>query len=166
MRSIQVDMNEFKRQLRIGSMQRAYCALLSYMMGLRTHFMKKYPNYAVSGLYQGYMDMTYFAVLPPSLKRRGLKIAIVFNYEAFRLEAWLAGGNRRVQRKYSDLIRESRWNEYRVVTPAKGVDSIVECTLAEDVDFDDLGSLTATVEENTTNFIDHIEKYLSERDGV
>jgi hypothetical protein len=165
MHSIREDMAEFRGQLRSGAIQKAYYALLSYMMGLRTHFMKKYPNYAVSGLYQGYMDMTYFAIIPPSLKQRDLKIAIVFNYEAFRFEAWLAGSNRKVQRKYWELITNSQWNEYRVVTPAKGVDSVVECNLAEDFDFEDLRNLTAIVEENTAKFIDHIESYLSEYDG-
>ena len=36
--------------------------------------------------------MTYFALFPASLKCRGLKVTIVFNYEAFRFEAWLATG--------------------------------------------------------------------------
>ena len=166
MHSIQEDMDEFKGQLRNGSIQRAYYTLLSYMMGLRTHFKENYPSYAVSGLYQGYMDMTYFAILPPSLKQRELKIAIVFNYEAFRFEAWLAGSNRKVQQHYWELVRNSRWDEYRVVTPAKGVDSIIECNLAEEIDFDDLESLTASIKENTAEFVDHIESFLSEHDGV
>lgn len=166
MHSIREDMDEFRGQLRNGSIRKAYCALLSYMMGLRTHFQKKYPSYAISGLYQGYMDMTYFAIVPPSLKQRGLKIAIVFNYEAFRFEAWLAGSNRKVQQKYWELVKNSRWNEYRVVTPAKGIDSIVECNLAEDIDFDDLDSLTASIEENTAEFVDRIEIYLGEHDAV
>jgi hypothetical protein len=166
MHSIREDMDEFRGQLRNGSIQKAYYALLSYMMGLRTHFKKKYPSYALSGLYQGYLDMTYFAILPPSLKQRDLKIAIVFNYEAFRFEAWLAGSNRKVQQKYWELVKNSQWNEYRVVTPAKGVDSIVECDLAKDFDFDDLDSLTASIEENTAEFVDHIESFLSEHDGV
>ena len=70
MHSIREDMEEFRGQLRNGSIQRAYTALLSYMMGLRTHFKNSYPDSAVSGLYQGYMDMTYFALFPPPLKRR------------------------------------------------------------------------------------------------
>ena len=32
------------------------------MMDLRRHFKNKYPSYSISGLYQGYMDMTYFAI--------------------------------------------------------------------------------------------------------
>jgi len=39
MHSIRKDMEEFQRQLEKGSIQRAYRLLLSYMMGLRTHFM-------------------------------------------------------------------------------------------------------------------------------
>jgi len=77
------------------------------MMGLRTHFASKYGDPAVSGLYKGYMDMTYFALFPPSLKRLDLKIAIVFNYEAFRFEAWLAARNRKVQRQYWDDFKDS-----------------------------------------------------------
>ncbi len=70
MQSIQEDMNDLREQLRAGSIQKAYRALLDYMMDLRTHFKNRYPSYSISGLYQGYMDMTYFAVVPPSLKLR------------------------------------------------------------------------------------------------
>jgi hypothetical protein len=166
MHSIREDMDEFRGQLKNGSIQRAYYALLLYMTGLRTHFQKKYPGYALSGLYQGYMDMTYFALFPPPLKQRDLKIAIVFNYEAFRFEAWLAGSNRKVQQKYWELVKNSQWHGCRVVTPAKGVDSIIECNLAEDFDFADLASLTESIEENTAEFVAHIESFLSEHDAV
>ena len=164
MQSIQEDMNDLRGQLRTGSIQKAYRALLGYMMDLRTHFKKRYPSYSISGLYQGYMDMTYFAIVPPSLKHRDLKIAIVFNYEAFRFEAWLAGTSRQVQRKYWELFRDSRWTEYRVVTPAKGVDSIIECNLAEDFSFGDLDSLTASIEEKAVEFIDDVERFLSDHE--
>ena len=166
MRSIQEDMNELRMQLRTGAIQKAYKALLSYMMELRTRFKNKYPSYSISGLYQGYLDMTYFAIVPPSLKQRDLKIAIVFNYEAFRFEAWLAGTHRQVQRKYWELFRDSRWTEYRIVTPAKGVDSIIECNLAEDFDFGDLDSLTASIEENAVEFIDDVERFLSDHETM
>jgi hypothetical protein len=161
MPAIQEDMNALREQLRSGAIQRAYRALLACMMDLRTRFKHRYQSYAISGLYQGYMDMTYFAIVPPSLKRRDLKIAIVFNYEAFRFEAWLAGANRQVQRKYWELFRDSQWTAYRVVTPAKGVDAIVECLLAADCDFGDLDNLAGRIEENAVKFIDDVEKFLS-----
>lgn len=162
MHSIREDMEEFRRQLKKGSIRKAYRALLTYMMGLRTHFKNRYPDSAVSGLYQGYMDMTYFALFPPSLKHRDLKIAIVFKYDAFRFEAWLAGRNRKVQRQYWELFRDSQWPEYRVVTPARGIDSIVECDLAKDFDLSAPDALTSRIEKATVAFIRDVERYLSE----
>ncbi len=160
MQSIQEAMNEFQEQLTRGAVQQAYKALLDFMLDLRTHFQKMYPGYTVSGLYQGTMDMTYFAIVPPFLKERGLKIAIVFNYDPFRFEAWLSGTNRQIQRKYWELIKDSQWSDYRVVTPAKGIDSIVEYDLAEEFDFSDLGSLTTRIEANTVQFINDVERFI------
>jgi hypothetical protein len=166
MHSIKKDLEEFRRQLEKGSTQKAYGALLSYMMKLRTHFKNNLAGYTVSGLYQGYMDMTYFALFPSSLKQRNLKIAIVFNYDAFRFEAWLAAGNRKVQRQYWELFKDSRWPEYRVVTPAKGIDSILECDLAIDFDLDDPDALAASIEKTTVAFIDNIERFLAEHESL
>ncbi len=163
MQASQEDINELKRQLGKGSIQRAYRGLLDYMMNLRTRFMN---NYDVSGIYQGYMDMTYFALFPKSLKHRDLKLAIVFNYEAFRFEAWLAGRNRKVQRKYWEMFKYCQWSGCRVLKPAKGVDSIIECVLAEDFDFDDPDALTSTIEKATIRFIDRIEGFLSEHQAA
>jgi hypothetical protein len=160
MLSIQQEMNDFRRQLKAGSIQKAYRALLGSIGNLRTHFKNSHPAYSVSGLYQGYMDMTYFAIVPLSLKQHGLKVAIVFNYQAFRFEAWLAGINRQVQQKYWEMFRNSQWIEYRVVTPEKGVDSIIECNLTEDFWFNDLDSLTATIDRKAVEFIDNVERYL------
>jgi hypothetical protein len=147
-------MEEFRRLLETGSIQRAYRALLSYMLGLPTHFKNRLGDSAVSDLYQGHMDMSYFALFPSSLRHRNLKIAIVFNYDAFRFEVWLAGRNRGVQRQYWKLIKGSRWPGYRVATPAKGVDSILECDLASGLALDDPDALTATIETTTLAFID------------
>lgn len=160
--AIDSDMQELRRQLAKGAIQNAYRALLSYMLGLRTHFMKGYPDFAVSALYQGYLDMTYFALVPPSLKTRGLKIAIVFNYSAFRFEVWLAGRDRKLQRQYWELFKDSQWPGYRVVAPAPGVDSIVECDLAADFDFSDPDALTSRIETAAAAFIAGMERFLSE----
>jgi len=165
MGSIQEDMHDLRQQLRSGSIQKAYRALLGYMMDLRKHFQTRYPDHSVSGLYQGYLDMTYFAVVPPSLKGRGLKIAIVFNYGAFRFEAWLAGSNRQVQQKYWELFKDTAWAEYRVVTPAIGVDSIVECILAEHFDFRDPDTLTSAIEKKAAKFTKDLERFLSRHDS-
>jgi hypothetical protein len=165
MPSIQKDMQDLQRQLQGGSIQRAYRGLLRYMADLRTHFKSRYPTYSVSGLYQGYFDMTYFALVPPSLARRGLKIAIVFNYGAFRFEAWLAAANRQVQRRTWELLEDTRMAGYRVVAPAPGVDSIIECDLADGRSFDDLDALTAIIEKKAAKFIKDVERVLSQPGG-
>jgi hypothetical protein len=154
------DLRELQNQLRKGSIQKAYKCLHEYMASLRTHFAKKRGGLAVSGIYQGSMDMTYFALFPPALKGRGLKVAIVFNYDAFRFEAWLAARNRKVQRQYWELFRKSAWPSYRVVAPAQGVDSILECNLAEGLNFADPAALTSKIANATTVFIDQVEKFL------
>ena len=162
MHSIQKDMEDFHGQLKNGAVQRAYRALISFMMGMRTHFRNKYPDFSISGLYQGYMDMTYFAISPPSFKERDLKIAIVFNYAAFRFEAWLAGKNRHINRQYWELFKHIKFPAYRVVTPAKGVDSILEYDLARDFDLSDTDALTTIIETGTHAFIKDIEAVLLE----
>ena len=166
MQSINQDMQEFSRQLEKGTIQRAYRALIAYMMGLRKHFRNNLAGYTVSGLYQGFMDMTYFALFPPTLKQRNLKMAIVFNYEAFRFEACLAVGNREIQRQYWELFKDSQWPEYRVVRPAKGIDSILECDLATDFDLDGLDDLTGSIEKDVVVFLEDIERFLTEHDSL
>ncbi len=101
MESFHEYMEEYRKQLEKGVVQKAYQGLMAYIMDLKTYFKNKYPEYFVSGsLYYGYMDMTYFSFIPESLKHRHLKIAIVFIHEAFRFEAWLAGYNKQVQTEY------------------------------------------------------------------
>ncbi|BDZ71906.1 DUF7000 family protein [Methanobacterium petrolearium] len=90
-------MQEYKNQLENGNIQEAYRGLMGYIRDLRIYFKNKYHEYSVSGIYQGYMDMTYFSFTPESLMHRKLKIAIVFIHETFRFEVWLAGSNKKVQ---------------------------------------------------------------------
>ncbi len=162
MATFQNCMQEYRKQLEKGAIQAAYKGLMEYMMALRTQFSNQYPDYAVSGsIYYGYMDMTYFSFNPKSLKQQNLKIAIVFLHEAFRFEVWLAGYNKQVQAKYWKLIQESGWNQYRLVSSIKGADAIIEHTLVENPDFDDLEVLTGQIEKATLKFIEDVEVFLS-----
>ena len=162
MASFHENMNEYKKQLRRGAVQKAYQGLMDYIMGLRSHFEKKYPDYSVSGnIYFGYMDMTYFAFFPKTLKQRKLKVGIVFVHEAFRFEVWLFGYNKSVQAKYWKLFKESSWSKYRVPSTIEGVDSILEGILIENPDFIDLDALTKQIERGTLKFIEDVEDFLS-----
>ena len=164
MNSLQANMKEYKKQLEKGAIQKAYLGLMEYMTRLKTHFKKEYPDYSVSSsLYFGYMDMTYFSIFPKSLKERDLKIAIVFLHEEFRFEVWLSGKNKQVLTKYWKLITNSGWDKYKIVAPAKGIDSIVESILVDNPDFDDLEALTNQIEHGTLEFIQDVENFLSSR---
>lgn len=153
---------EYRKQLKKGAIQKAYKGLMGYLMDLRTHLDHEYPEYFVSGsLYYGYMDMTYFSFQPETIKRRKLKIAVVFIHDAVRFEVWLAGNNKQVQEKYWKLFKESHWNKYHLVSTPKGVDSIVEYVLVDDPDFSDLDALTQRIERATLKFIRDIESFLA-----
>jgi hypothetical protein len=157
-------MDEYRKQMEKGDIKKAYAGLMHYIMDLRTHFEKAYPDYFVSGnIYPGYMDMTYFSVIPPSLKNQKLKIAIVFIHDTCRFEAWLAGYNKQIQTKYWKLIKESGWNTYRIPSSTKGEDSIIESTLIDDPDFSDLDTLTKQIETGTLRFIRDVEDFLSKQ---
>ena len=155
-------MKEYKKQMEKGVIQRAYQGLIDYIMGLRSYFEKKYPDYSVSGsVYFGYMDMTYFSFFPKSLKLRRLKVGIVFVHRTFRFEVWLFGYNKGVQAKYWKLFKESGWNKYLIPSTTKGVDSIVEGILVENPNFSDLEALTAQIEKGAVKFIEDIDDFLS-----
>jgi hypothetical protein len=161
MESFQKHMNEFQKQLQKGVIQEAYRGLMEYIMELKTYFKNKYPDFTVSGsIYCGYMDMTYFSVIPASLKQRKLKIAIVFNYETCGFEVWLSAVNKHVLKEYWHVIKEKKWQTYRLVTPGKGIDSILEYDLVRNPDFGDLDALTQQIEQGTLQFINDIEEHL------
>jgi hypothetical protein len=160
-------MNEYRKHMQKGSIQVAYKGLMEYIMNLKLHFKNRYPDYFVSGsIYFGYMDMTYFSFIPESLKRRKLRIAIVFIHEACRFEVWLAGYNKKVQLEYWKLFKEKEWNKYHIVSTIKNVDSIIDYVLDDNPDFSDLGDLTKQIERRTLKFIKDIENFLAKHPKV
>ena len=162
MRSLQENMLEYKKQLEKGMIQKPYQGLLEYMLSLKKHITNKYPDYSVPGsLYSGYMDMTYFSILPKSLKARDLKIAIVFIYDTFRFEIWLSGKNKQVLAKYWKIIKANNWDKYKIVEPVEGVDSIVEHVLIDNPDFSDVEVLTKQIDKEALKFIRDVENFLT-----
>ena len=163
MTNLQEHLNEYRKQLEKGEIQQAYRGLMEYMLSLRSYFQKQYPEFEVPGnLYFGYMDMTYFAIIPSEFKQRKLKVAIVFLHEAFRFEVWLSGANRQIQVDCSNRIRGKGWNKYKLTADPKASDSILEHILVAEPDFSDLDALTKMIEIGTIKFIGDLEDLLSE----
>lgn len=156
-------MAEYKKQMQIGLVPKAYKGLMDYILDLRNYFKKKYPDWSVSGsLYTGYMDMSYFALVPENFRQRGLKIAVVFIHETCRFEVWLSAVNKQVQAEYWQKINDRGWSTYRLVPSVQGYDSILEEVLAESPDFDDLDGLTRQIENGSLDFINAIEEFLTD----
>jgi hypothetical protein len=159
------DIQELRRRLGEGAIQRAYKRIVSYMGRLRTLFADQQGERAVSQLYQGYFDMTYFALFPDALKKRNLKLAIVFNYQTFRFEIWLAARNRQLQRRYFEMLLAAGYKKHPLVEPGMGIDAIVEAVLAEDYSLDDEAHLTAQIVEGVKIFERDIVTFLSKVDA-
>lgn len=161
MAALQKSVVEYKKQLEKGEIQKTYKGILEYLMALRIYFEKQYPDWIVpGGLYTGYMDMSYFSIIPSSLKERKLKIAVVFLHEACRFEVWLAGVNKGVQAEYWQMIKESGWNKYAPVATTQGADAIIEHVIMETPNFDDLERLTSQIQKETCDFIMGVEAFL------
>ena len=162
MKSLPENLVLYREQLQYGAIQEAYKGLMEYILSLKTQFKNRHPEFAVpSNIYFGYMDMTYFSIVPEALKSRGLKIAIVFLHREFRFEVWLAGVNKDVQADYWKRISDSGWDEYRLMPTLKGADSILENVLVENPDFNDLNALTNQIEQETLKFINEVESFFS-----
>jgi len=164
MGSFSKSMNEFKKQVLKGDIIVAYQGLMDYFGDLKSQFRAKYPGYDVTGgTYPGYMDMTYFPIVTETLKKCGLKIALVFVYETFRFEVWLAAKNKKIQNEYREIFTDRGWKKYPITAAGKGVDSILDSILVENPDFSNLDILTAAIMKGTIQFIMDIEEFLADR---
>ncbi len=162
MESLHQLMLEYKKQMERGAVAKAYRGLMDYLMALRTQLQKKHPDFFLSSsLYQGYMDMTYFAFTPRSLQQKKLKIAIVFVHDSCRFEAWLAAANKQVQAKYWKWFKESGWNPSSLVATIKGADAILETVLVDDPDFTDVNGLNKKIEGAALKWIKEVEAFLA-----
>ena len=154
--------DEYRRQLKKGDIKEAYRGLMQYFKELRLHLKTKYPDYFVSGSINfGHMDYTYFSFFPKSLKRRKLKIVILFVHDTFTFQVLLAGYNKSIQAKYWKLFTEAKWNKYHIASTTRDVDYIVDYNLVDSPDFSDLDNLTEQIKKGTLKFIKDIEDFLS-----
>jgi hypothetical protein len=159
------NMREFRDLAKSGRIAKAYLELISFMMSFKNRLSQKYTNRFTAGsFYQGYMDMTYFPFTPESLKKRGLKIAIVFVYENFRFEVWLAANNKKIQEDYWQLIKTSGWDKYTLVPAVQGYDSIIEKVVESDPEFGNPETLEARIENGVLEFIADVEQFFVEQD--
>lgn len=160
MQSLNESVREYTAQLQLGQIQKAYKGIMTFMSGLKTYLESRHPDYAATGLYFGYMDMTYFAFTPLELKQRSLKIAIVYLHEQNRFELWLGGANRRVQAEYIELFKGEDLDCLILSEVKSGVDSIIELQIVEEPDFDHPEDLMLAIESKVIEFTEKIREIL------
>lgn len=147
------DIREYTKLLKEGAIPRAYRGILSFMSELMRKMSASHPDHAVSALYAGFMDMTYFAITPAELKGKNLKVAVVYLHEDNRLEVWLGGGNRKIQAEYIGKLSGADIGPYTLSRVSPGIDSIIEKRLVEHPDFEDKEVLIRRLEKGVTAFI-------------
>lgn len=159
---LQEYMLEYKKQMQLGVIPRAYLGLMGYLSALKSTLKTRHPEYHVSGsMYFGYMDMTYFSFFPDSLKQLNLKTGIVFIHATCQFEVWLFGVNKKVQQEYWEFLKAKGFSTYPLVETTKGEDAILTHVVVDEPNFGDLDGLTAQIENGTVKFIQDIEEFLT-----
>lgn len=155
----------YHEALNKGDIQKAYQSILSFIFELKTELGQKYPKYAISQVYQGYMDMSYFAITPPELRAKKLKIALVYLHEANRFELWLSANNRKLQKEWIDILNQVENLDYRVSELGVGIDSIVEYIVHVSPNFEAKESLKQSLTINIDRFIKDMEGLINPEQG-
>ncbi len=146
MKNLNELIKKYQEELAKGDIQVAYRSIFTVISKIKSNLSKKYPDYNVSSVYPGYMDMTYFSLTPANLRKKQLKIAIVYLHENNCFEVWLSANNKRIQKRYIDEFRNIKLDGYSLSVALPKVDSIIVKTIVTDPDFNDLNTLSCMIE--------------------
>ncbi len=149
----------YQDQLKKGDILIAYNELVKFVMNLRTKFTKTLSDqYSFAGILHGYMDYTYFYYSNDFLKSKKLKLGLVLNHLDMRFEIWLLGNTIPNQKKYWELLKTTKWNKDKTEMPKY---SILEATLVENPDFNNLDALSEQIETKMIKISDEILDHLN-----
>lgn len=165
MRNLKTNLEKYAKFLEETDIQVSYKELITFIKKLQRDFIFNFPQYEVAkGMYQGYLDLSFFAFTTKELKARQLKIEIVYLHKEMKFEAWLSGRNRNVMSTYNKKLNGFNLGEYLLAKDEKGMDSIIECTLIATPDFNNLEALEAEIELSTVKFVNDMNAILSNLD--
>ncbi len=152
---------EYTFNLQRGEIQLAYKGILEFIGKLRVYFIKAYPYCEIGGLYQGYMDMSYFPLSTEQLKDKGLKIAIVYVHDKGCFEVWLSAKNREISKRYTSIFLDKVFDEIDVFHDENNPDAIIECVLIKLPDFENQEVLRDTIAKGVEKFTLAVNSLLS-----
>ena len=148
-------------QVRQGDIQEAYMRLVKYVSTLKAHCSKQFGDeFTFGNTFQGYMDYTYFYFFDSFLRSQFLRFGVVLNHVEMRFELWLLGQNAKTQKKYWELLKDSKWNEHQTSMPKY---SVLEVVLVEKPDFNNLDVLTQNIEKQVHCLSEEIIHFLKQR---
>lgn len=161
MKSLNQHISDYTCHLQQGGIQLAYKGILEFIGKLRADFIKKYPQYDASGIYQGYMDMSYFSLSTQQFREKGIKIAIVYLHEKETFEVWLSARNREISNRYNSVFCAKNFNGITVFHDENNPDAIVESTLASSPNFEEQALLAETIEQGVEQFMKAVSDLLT-----
>lgn len=85
----------------------------------------------------------------------------MFNYEKFSFEIWLSANNKKIQKKYWEIIEEKKWKKYRLMESIVNEDSIIEYPIKTTVNYNEINKLVNIIEKQSIDFIVSIEEFLN-----
>lgn len=153
-------LNVYKKQLNQGYIQIAYVTLMKYLAELKVKFSKIYHTGNISF---GYLYYTYFPFSNDFFRARKLRMGIVLNHKELRIELWLMGQNAEIQKKYWELLKESRWILDKNEMPRY---AILEVILEERINFDQKEKMTEHIINQSKNLAIDMQKYLATFDEI
>lgn len=145
MDSLNSRIEAYTKALTEGHLREAYVGIIGCMRSLHIRFDKDAAGYSVSGLYEGLMDMTYFALTSDRMRRESLKLAVVYVHRKGTFELWISGKNRSVLKKYEKVFAQLPPLSSPRFHERDNRDAILEFTLVETPDFSSLEKLEQSV---------------------
>ena len=153
-KDIQKSIEIYKEQLDNGYIQVAYLALTKYVAELKSNFPKKYRTGNISF---GYLDYTYFSFFNTFLRDQKLRFRVVLNHRKMQIELWLMGQNANIQKKYWEILKNSKWNSDRNKMPRY---SVLEVVLENQIDFNNKKRMTENIITQPLSLSQEIQQYL------
>lgn len=154
---------QYSRRVRAGTIPAAWRGTLGFMARLQRETASSFPDHRGSALYQGMMDMSYFALTPPALAELRLMVAIVYRHGDNRFEVWLSGVNRSVQADWIKSLASVDTAPWQLSRVAVGVDSILEQILCGEPDFDHPEELSAAIIARLETALPDLDRLIKER---
>lgn len=153
-------MEYYTQQIAYHNLEKGYRLIMDTLLSLKRELIRSHPNYALSQLYQGYLDMSYIGIVTDLLKQYNLKIAVVYIHATRCFEVWLAAKNRTIQEQYRTKLRTVVKKPYCLKENQAGEDAILSTLLESAIDFSDTTLLAEQLHKKLERVIDEMHSML------